>query len=106
VFRDYVVVWQEKEYKGKKDKKSKGLPPGLAKKVARGGELPPGWQKKLHRGEVLSEVIYKQSTPVPYAILKKLPDQPPGTVLISLDGKIIRLAEATRRILDVFDLID
>ena len=25
----------------------KSLPPGLKKKVARGGQLPPGWQKKL-----------------------------------------------------------
>ena len=25
----------------------KSLPPGLQKKVARGGQLPPGWQKKL-----------------------------------------------------------
>ncbi len=31
-------------------KKAKGLPPGLAKEVARGGELPPGWQKKCVRG--------------------------------------------------------
>ena len=23
------------------------LPPGLAKKVARGGQLPPGWQRKM-----------------------------------------------------------
>ena len=25
----------------------KSLPPGLQKKVARGGQLPPGWQKKM-----------------------------------------------------------
>jgi hypothetical protein len=25
----------------------RSLPPGLQKKVARGGQLPPGWQKKL-----------------------------------------------------------
>jgi hypothetical protein len=25
----------------------RALPPGLRKKVARGGQLPPGWQKKL-----------------------------------------------------------
>ena len=26
---------------------SSSLPPGLQKKVARGGQLPPGWQKKM-----------------------------------------------------------
>ena len=26
---------------------STSLPPGLQKKVARGGQLPPGWQKKM-----------------------------------------------------------
>jgi hypothetical protein len=26
---------------------SSGLPPGLQKKVARGGQLPAGWQKKM-----------------------------------------------------------
>jgi hypothetical protein len=36
----------------KKSKKKK-LPPGLQKKLARGGELPPGWQTKVRRGEVL-----------------------------------------------------
>ena len=25
----------------------RSLPPGLQKKVARGGQLPPGWQKKM-----------------------------------------------------------
>ena len=35
--------------------KSKTLPKGLQKKVARGGELPPGWQKKLARGEVIRQ---------------------------------------------------
>ena len=26
---------------------NRNLPPGLQKKVARGGQLPPGWQKKM-----------------------------------------------------------
>ncbi len=33
--------------------KRKSLPPGLAKKLARGGTLPPGWQMKVARGEVM-----------------------------------------------------
>src|SRR5579859_351978 len=35
----------------KHDKDGKRLPPGLAKKVARGGKLPPGWEKKMVKGE-------------------------------------------------------
>jgi hypothetical protein len=27
--------------------RSRNLPPGLQKKIARGGSLPPGWQKKM-----------------------------------------------------------
>ena len=42
-----------------KPKKQKSLPPGLQKKLARGGELPPGWQKKVARGEVLDMALYR-----------------------------------------------
>ncbi|MBW1911075.1 MAG: hypothetical protein JRJ11_16315, partial [Deltaproteobacteria bacterium] len=44
--REYYQKDKEKGVKEKKAKKKKALPPGLKKKVARGGELPPGWQKK------------------------------------------------------------
>ena len=36
-----------------------GLPPGLQKKVQRGGELPPGWQKKLREGDTLDVRVYR-----------------------------------------------
>jgi hypothetical protein len=97
VIHDYVVVYQQKE-------KVKSLPPGLAKKVARGEALPPGWQKKIVRGEVLPTVVYTEASPVPRAILINLPAQPEGTRLVVLDGKILRVAAATRTILDVIDI--
>ncbi len=60
---DTVITSEEKKIikkylKGvsakKKNKvKKKSLPPGLAKKLARGGTLPPGWQMKVARGEVI-----------------------------------------------------
>jgi hypothetical protein len=87
-----------------KGKKHKGLPPGLAKKVARGGDLPPGWQKKCVRGEILPEHVFKHSHPLPHEVLVKLPSPPAGTILVAIDGKIVRLAKATREILDVFDV--
>ena len=89
---------------GHKGKKPKELPPGLQKKVARGGDLPPGWQKKVAKGEVLDPDVYRHATPLPGGLIKKLPPAPDGTVLIKVEGKVIRLYEATRTILDVFDI--
>lgn len=84
--------------------KKKALPPGLAKKVARGGSLPPGWQKKVARGEVLGYDVYKAAQPVPPVVIQQLPPQPAGTVLVKIEGKIVRLWEATRTIIDILDL--
>ncbi len=85
-------------------KKQKKLPPGLKKKVARGGALPPGWQKKVARGEVMDPVVYEQSRPLPPDLVRTLPPPPAGTVIVTVEGKAVRLLEATRTILDVFDL--
>jgi hypothetical protein len=84
--------------------KYKTLPPGLQKKAARGKELPPGWQMKIARGEVLDAEVYRHATRLPYELIGALPPAPEGTVLIKVEGKIIRLYEATRIILDVFDI--
>ena len=40
----------------------RSLPPGLQKKVARGGQLPPGWQKKLQPFPIEVE---RQLAPLP-----------------------------------------
>jgi hypothetical protein len=84
--------------------KPKKLPPGLQKKAARGKALPPGWQKKIASGEVLDAEVWRRATHFPYELAKRLPPAPEGTVLIKVEGKIIRLYEATRIILDVFDI--
>ncbi len=84
--------------------KKKKLPRGLRKKVERGGELPPGWQKKVARGEVMDPVVYEHASPLPPVLVKTLPPQPKGTVIVTVEGKAVRLLEATRTILDVFDL--
>jgi len=88
----------------KKSIPDKALPPGLAKKVARGDKLPPGWQKKIARGEVLPQTVYAQAQPLPDVVIRKLPPPPAGTILVTLDGKVVRLLEATRTIVDVFEL--
>ena len=88
----------------KKSGPDKTQPPGLAKKGARSEKLPPGWQKKIARGEVLPPTVYAQAQPLPDVIIRKLPPPPPGTVLVTIDGKLVRLLEATHTILDVYEL--
>ncbi len=97
------------ELLGKKRKTSqkshKNLPPGLQKKVARGKALPPGWQKKIAAGQSLDYQLYRQSKGLPELLLQRLPQPPAGSEILRVEDKIIRINEATRTILDVFDLI-
>ncbi|MBI3851443.1 MAG: hypothetical protein HY298_14380 [Verrucomicrobia bacterium] len=102
VIREYVTAHSDD---GKSGKKGKPLPPGLAKKVARGGSLPPGWQNKLVKGEILSPEMYRQCDPLPDEVLVRLPPPPSGTVLVTIQGKVVRLVRATLEILDVFDVL-
>lgn len=88
-----------------KSKDTANLPPGLAKKVARGGKLPPGWQKKVCRGETIPSDVYEHCQPIPPEVSIKLPVPPVGTILVRVEGKIARILEATHEILDVFDVL-
>ncbi|HEY5915472.1 MAG TPA: hypothetical protein VJA21_33225 [Verrucomicrobiae bacterium] len=91
-------------YGGKEGKREKRLPPGLAKKVARGGHLPPGWQKKCVAGEFMPPEVYDQCHPLPPELVVKLPPPPEPTLTVTIGGKIVRILKATREILDVFDV--
>jgi hypothetical protein len=101
--KEIIKRYYQKQ-KGDKDKKKKKLPPGMQKKVARGGKLPPGWEKKVGRGEVLDREVFEHSKPLPEELKKELPKQPEDTVLIKAEDKIIKVIKATREILDVFDI--
>lgn len=83
---------------------SQVLPPGLSRKVARGGNLPPGWQKKIAKGEVLSSDIYKHAESVPEDIMISLPSMAPGTSLVRIDNRIVKVVDATKTIIDVINL--
>jgi hypothetical protein len=72
--------------------------------VVRNEKLPTGWQKKIARGEVLPPTVYAQAQPLPEVVIRKLPPPPAGTILVTLDGKVVRLVEGTRTIVDVFEL--
>ena len=84
--------------KNEKDK-DKPLPQGLQKKLERGGELPPGWQKKLVKGAILEQPVYSQSQVV-------IPVDSEGLLTIRIEGKLIRLFEATKEIIEIVDLLN
>ena len=78
------------EPKGKGRKKAKGLPPGIAKNLARGKPLPPG--------------IAKQTLPT--ALLQKLPPVRDGYERVIVAGKIVLVEVATQVIRDVlYDIV-
>lgn len=79
----------------------KPLPPGLQKKVERGGELPPGWKKKLARGEVLPAEVRGSARPLPEDVRRQLPPDPPGTVTVEVDGEVARVVRDTWEIVDI-----
>jgi hypothetical protein len=85
--------------------KQKALPKGVARKVERGGNLPPGWQNKCVRGRIMPVEVYRHCEPLPREVAVKLPAPPAGTIIVTIEGKAVRLMQATREILDVFDVI-
>ncbi|WP_228127104.1 hypothetical protein [Kangiella aquimarina] len=97
IIREY---YHDHDYGGKQ----KQLPKGLQKKYQRTGELPPGWEMKLQRGEVLSDDVYRYGRPLPYDLRQRLPIGPVGSKIIEVEGKIIRVMENTREIIDILNL--
>ena len=65
-----------------------GLPPGLAKNVARGKPLPPGWAKKV--------------APFPLQLERQLPPLPPYTRRGFIDGQVVLFDDRTQTVLDAF----
>ena len=87
-----------------------GKSPGLlltgGKGKGQGGKvlgLPPGQAKKWARGQYLPKTIVW--APAPAAIIAKLKPVPPGHRYVVIDGEVLLIALATGLILDVFDVI-
>ncbi|GAA0786939.1 hypothetical protein [Marinobacterium sediminicola] len=89
-----------------KEGKYKSLPPGLRKKLERGGDLPPGWQDKVRRGEVLDDDLYRQGERLPRHYLERLGHGSEAAELIILGDRIVRVAEGRGTVLDVIELTD
>jgi len=68
-----------------KQKKNKGLPPGIAKNLARGKPLPPG--------------IAKQQ--LPHDLILQLPPVHTGYERVVVDGRVLLVDIATQVINDV-----
>lgn len=86
--------------------RKKKLPPGLRKKLERGGVLPPGWQMKVNRGEVLGAELLRHAQPLPDDLRNSLPILQNGTEMRRIGDKIVRIMEGDGTVLDVFDLAD
>jgi hypothetical protein len=85
----------------KNDKKGgNGLPPGLEKKADKGQSLPPGWQKKLAKGSILDASVFAHAKKIKPEKYEFSPD-PDGMITVKVEGKIVRLMEATHEIIDI-----
>jgi hypothetical protein len=92
----------EEYYRRAKTGKSKGLPPGLAK---RGGNLPPGLQKHLEKNGQLPPGLQKRLEPLPVDLDRRLPRLPDYWDRVVLERDVILLDRRTNRILDIIENI-
>ena len=86
IITDYYQHHRDDADAGKdKKNKSKPLPPGIAKNLARGKPLPPG--------------IAKQQ--LPGGLMRQLPPVTPGYERVVVDGRVLLVEVATQVIHDV-----
>lgn len=83
VIREWYREHRDEAKPGKA--KKRGLPPGIAKNLARGKPLPPGIAKQF----------------LPDGLLGRLPPAPKGFERVVVDGKVLLVEIATQVIHDV-----
>jgi Ni/Co efflux regulator RcnB len=79
----------------RKAKKSKKMPPGLAKRE----KLPPGLQKHIEKHGQLPPGLHKRSLPVD--LERELSPLPKGYVRVKVGGDVVLVDEKTRVVVDV-----
>ena len=93
-FHDYVIhqkdedrdySYEMKKKKKKNKSKKKGLPPGIAKKLERGGTLPPGIAKRY----------------LPDDLKRRLPEPPDGYEHIIVGSDVVSVEIDTGEIADI-----
>lgn len=67
----------------------------------RWNETPTSALPSFVTGQILPDAQYQRAYPVPFAVLRHLPNQPPGTALFVLPHHIIRLALPSKEVVDV-----
>ena len=87
-------------YRRGEKRKSKGLPPGLAK---RGGNLPPGLQKHLQKNGQLPPGLQKRLEPLPVDLDRRLPRLPDYWERVVLEKDVILIDRRSNRILDIIE---
>ena len=90
----------EEYYRRGEKGKSKGLPPGLAK---RGGNLPPGLQKHLQKNGQLPPGLQKRLEPLPVDLDRRLPRLPDYWERVVLEKDVILIDRRSNRILDIIE---
>ncbi|MBQ0784246.1 MAG: hypothetical protein KBT66_08450 [Amphritea sp.] len=102
--REYYLGDQNSQQsKGKN--KQKRIPPGLQKKLERGGQLPPGWENKVAVGELLDEDLYSRSEPLPDELDSVL-GRVVGEEHRRIGHKVIKVLEGDATVIDVIDILD
>lgn len=107
---------QHKKYKKQKKQKNKkhfssreqgsiqayyrSLPPGLAKKLRRGGQLPAGWQNKVSVGQPIPQEYLMYAKPVPRELEYQLSAGPVGSKVLQLADRVVRIEAGTNMVLD------
>ncbi len=86
-------------FSGHRDREH-GLPPGLAKNLARGKRLPAGWQQRVAPGYVIDDGWWPAFQPVPYDWFPDIVVEP-DTRLYWYGDRVVRVYEPRREVVDV-----
>jgi len=78
----------------------KTLPPGLAKKLRRGGGLPHGWQTKIRIGQPIPYEYLRYAQAVPYRLETQLSAGPIGSKVLQIADRVVRIEAGTNMVLD------